>query len=155
MNRKGKSLDFVLLVPCALELGQHWGSCFSLSSCWCCCVSFHGKARQRQRLQCYRSGHPTSQPYAHANEDAVHSAERKPFLSWPGDFPSVLICILGFCGCVVAVILLTRENNLCVTVAKSDEVGKVEPSNWSFPRFCGVTLGVSGLLSHRRHLGSA
>lgn len=66
----------------------------------------------------------------------------------------MLFCILGFCGSVVAVILLTRENNLCVTVAKSDEVGRVEPSNWSLPRFCGVTL-VSGLLSHRRHLGSA
>lgn len=45
----------------------------------------------------------------------------------------MLICLLGFCGSVVAVPLLVGEKNLCATVAKSEEVGRVEPSDWSCP----------------------
>lgn len=55
-------------------------------------------------------GHLPSQSYAHSNEDATHVLQSvNPSCDGLEIFLRVLICILGFCGFIVAVALLTRR----------------------------------------------
>lgn len=122
-----------------------------------CAVSLGGTGELHSPLeQGCTDGHLTSQSLFIKWRCNTLSMALKPFLLWPGDFPSCTNLYPGFCGFIVAVILLSRENNLCATVANSDKMEGC-PLNRRHPgsvqwylssQDCWVIRGLLLLLTH-------